>query len=373
MCLWKFHFLTKFIAVIKLCFRFFTRNKLIVYHNLPMHIHEQSYFFHSLRKEFHIKRYHCSIAGTILLVYRFVLWPSVTSLTDVDELDDGYQMVKQILQWPGKWNGGTVGLRLIEIKSSQRVSRDMKLLLMWMKDSVSHPNILRFFGLTLIQTDRYIVSDYSSKGPLKCILNDDKYNLNKDFKLSLSLDIASGLTYLHSKGCVHGNLRASCCLVDFKWVVKIADWEYVKLYSKFQGKAKKNPLLMIRKDEDEIGKDAVAFLDFWTAPEILKSDFSQAASFSSDIYSYAIVLQEIFTRKDPYFEHADTTVPSELIKNIMNNNLRPQHDHETPGNIRHVMECSWYEESEKRPTSEHVRSFFLLSLHNFKNLHNDRH
>ncbi len=47
---------------------------------------------------------------------RFVMWPSLTSLTDADDVEDGHQMVEQILQWPGKWNGHTVGLRLLEIK-----------------------------------------------------------------------------------------------------------------------------------------------------------------------------------------------------------------------------------------------------------------
>ena len=50
------------------------------------------------------------------------MWPSIQSLTDVDEIEDGFRMVQHILQWPGKWNGNTVGLRLLEVKGQYSIS-----------------------------------------------------------------------------------------------------------------------------------------------------------------------------------------------------------------------------------------------------------
>ena len=73
----------------------------------------------------------------------FVLWPSVRSLTDVEDIEYGYEMLRQILQWPGKLNHRTIGLRLLEIKTMDKVRFSTKALLLWMKDSVSHNNVLQ--------------------------------------------------------------------------------------------------------------------------------------------------------------------------------------------------------------------------------------
>ena len=77
----------------------------------------------------------------------FVLWPSIRSLTDVEDIEYGYEMLQQILQWPGKLNHRTIGLRLLEIKTMDKVRRSTKALLLWMKDSVSHNNVLQVIAL----------------------------------------------------------------------------------------------------------------------------------------------------------------------------------------------------------------------------------
>ena len=51
------------------------------------------------------------------------------------------------------------------------------------------------------------------------------------------------------------------CLVDVKWTVKIADWEYCMLYTHLN--PKKSPLSRLRRDADEVGKENAAFNDFW--------------------------------------------------------------------------------------------------------------
>ena len=210
---------------------------------------------------------------------------------------------------------------------------------------------------------RYVVSEYCSKGPLCDILKDEKYNLTNDFKFSLSSDIINGLAFLHSKNVVHGHLRSRNCLIDFKWTVKIADWEYVKIYTHLNNK--KNPLARIRKTADEVGKDEAAFLEFWTAPEVIKANYDTIPTMDGDIYSYAIILQEIFTRKDPYFEHYDTTSKNDILKAVVQNNLRPTHGPDTPTSIRQIMEYGWLEDASKRPTCVEIQKS-LRSAHHFK-------
>lgn len=101
-----------------------------------------------------------------------------------------------------------------------------------------------------------------------------RYNLNNDFKFSLAADIASGMAFLHANNTVHGSLTSSCCLIDARWTVKIADWEYCRLLVTLY--PKKSPLLMLlhRGDEDK-NSHVAAFREFWVAPEIIRAEFLQ--------------------------------------------------------------------------------------------------
>lgn len=45
--------------------------------------------------------------------------------------------------------------------------------------------------------------------------------LNWGFRFSFVMDIARGMSYLHSKRLYHGRLFSSNCVIDDRWVVKI--------------------------------------------------------------------------------------------------------------------------------------------------------
>ena len=284
---------------------------------------------------------------------RMIYSKSIKSLKSLDDIPDGDLILSQILQWPGRWKAHQIGIRLLNLKGFNNIDWRTKRELIWMRDQVIHRNVLRFYGLTEVDIeDRYVVSEYSSKGPLLDILQDEKFNLTEDFKFSLSIDIASGMSFLHTVGIIHGNLRTSCCMLDSRWMVKIADWEYCRLYSFIH--PTKNPVLWMRKDASEIGEYASAFRDFWTAPEILISSFTKFPTNNCDVYSFAIILQEIFTRDDPYVEHADTMNPSEVLNAIKFHNLRPQPTDDLPLSVRQTMEIAWSDIPSSRPSFDQI-------------------
>ena len=328
------------------------------------------FFYRYIKFSKVLNRYEWAINVEELLFYttttessgrkRFVSWPSVNSLTDIEEIDEGYHMLNQILQWPAKLHGQTVGLRLLEIKDMTKQSRDLKALLLSFKSSMFHDNVLTFHGLTEIQGENYVVGEYCSRGTLSEVLQSAKIEFNKDFKFSLSLDIAHGLQFLHSKSIVHGHLRSMCCFLDVKWCVKIADWEYTKIYS--QVYKKKNPLLPLRKNPDVIGQNEASYLDFWMAPEILREDFKTFPSVSSDTYSLGVIINEIFTRQAPYSEHRDNLTYLEVLKAVIQNNLRPKHGEFTATDINHIIDKCWEPDPHQRPSLDQVIKC-LLSAH----------
>ena len=61
---------------------------------------------------------------------------------------------------------------------------------------------------------------------------------------------------------------------------------------------------------------------------------NQRPSKKSDIYSYSIILVEIFTREDPYQELRGHMEPTEIIREVMRSHLRPDPKHVQPVTVR---------------------------------------
>ncbi|GIY74408.1 resact receptor [Caerostris extrusa] len=88
-----------------------------------------------------------------------------------------------------------------------------------------HDNLNSFIGACVDPPNICIVTEYCAKGSLKDILENEDVKLDNMFNASLIGDIVRGMTYLHeSQLRSHGNLKSTNCLVDSRWVVKIADF-----------------------------------------------------------------------------------------------------------------------------------------------------
>ena len=203
-----------------------------------------------------------------------------------------------------------------------------------------------FYGMTSLDSESYVVTEFCSKGQLNDILQNDKYRLDNVFKFSIAIDVASGMEFLHSRNIIHGNLKSSSCLIDPRWNVKISYWERQHL-SSVQEDIESKQLTPI----DEIQKDHWARQNFWTAPECLNTSSMQTlnAAKSSDYYSFAIVLQEIFTREDPYDECTGIVSPWNIIIDVVHKSLRPVFTVDTPNDVRSILSDAWHKDPDERP------------------------
>ncbi|XP_062591697.1 atrial natriuretic peptide receptor 2-like [Saccostrea cucullata] len=258
-------------------------------------------------------------------------------------------MIDKVLQWPGKWKGHDIGVRLLEIPQMQILTKDMKQEMLRIRDKVHHLNIVKFYGLTVIDNEKYLIGEYCRKGSLADVLQDNKITMTADFKMALALDICQGMNYLHHHHVTHGNLKARVCFVDCKWTVKVGDWEFLKVLTLNN----ENDAMAIADMHADDSQSQCSW-EFWVAPEVLRANYKCRITHECDVYSFAIVLQEIYSQEEPYTEHLGTTSNADIIHAIYSSNLRPKIQLDIPVAIRQIMEIAWTDNPVSRPSFDQI-------------------
>ena len=255
----------------------------------------------------------------------------------------------------GVWKGRNVCLREILSEQLPLHRTEAKRCLITMRDKIQHVNVLRFYGITSIDNETFIISEHAPKGTLSDVVQNDKYRIDENITFSLAIDVAMGMTYLHGQNLLHGRLTPECCLVDHRWNIKISEWEY----NKFQllSSPRKASQIVPCLQQIVMGTDTnmIAKSKFWTAPELLTSSGSEEApSRPVDVYSFAIILVEIFTREDPYAELTGLMEPVDIIDAVSSFDLRPNIAGIYPKALEALIRGAWSKDPETRPTFQYL-------------------
>jgi serine/threonine protein kinase len=269
---------------------------------------------------------------------------SAQTTMDQKEFD---ALVDKVLQWPGKWKGYDIGVRLLEIQQIQDLTTKMKQEMLIIRDRIAHPNVVKFFGLTVVENEKYVIGEYCRKGSLADVLQDNKITMSLDFKLALALDVCLGMCFLHHQHIIHGNLKACVCFVDAKWTVKVGDWEFLKLLTLDN---EENAMVAGEMYKGSFTKHPVSSRELWVAPEVLRAHYKCKLTPECDVFSFAILLQEIYSQEEPYVEYLGTSSIKEILHGICSTNLRPKIQLDIPMSIRQIMEIAWTDNPVSRPS-----------------------
>ncbi|KAL0482287.1 serine/threonine-protein kinase/receptor [Acrasis kona] len=179
----------------------------------------------------------------------------------------------------GKYLESRVAIKLIKNSCSALDLDDEFVKEVEILKSLRHRNIVQFFGACVNQHNKLIITEFMDGTSLDSIfLKKQELGFNK--KIDLLLDIAMGMNYLHQLSLVHRDLKLSNVLVDQGFnIAKICDFGI----SKFVG-------------DDQIMTFNVGTRAY-NAPEILSY---QAYDKSCDVYSFAIMMYEVFYEKEAY-------------------------------------------------------------------------
>lgn len=218
---------------------------------------------------------------------------------------------------------------------------------------LDHPNVTKFIGASMGTSNLKIptknssndgqdslpsraccvVVEYIPSGTLKQLLFKNRHKkLAFKVVIKLALDLAKGLSYLHSKKIVHRDVKAENMLLDGHGNLKIADFGVARVEAQ-------NP-------SDMTGETGTLG---YMAPEVLDG---KPYNRRCDVYSFGICLWEIYCCDIPYPDLSFADVSSAVVRQ----NLRPEIPRCCPTSLANIMRKCWDGNPDKRPEMGEVVS-----------------
>lgn len=178
----------------------------------------------------------------------------------------------------GLWNGTEVAIKRFyrDEDKKKALEREMPII-----SKLRHPNILSFFGVMVNdKKDIMLITELMAAGSLYANIKNN-YQIIRRVRHKIALDIAKGMRHMHACSFLHRDLNTKNILLNDNYIAKISDFG----------------LSRIMDDGDEMTSN-VGFLAYM-APEIREGNmYSEKA----DVYSFGMVLYELFTGREPHHE-----------------------------------------------------------------------
>ncbi|XP_026481736.1 tyrosine-protein kinase-like [Ctenocephalides felis] len=232
----------------------------------------------------------------------------------------------------GLWNGKTeVAIKKLDkadVKSINDFNQEASIM-----KTVSHNHLLSLLGTCQTDEELYIITEYMKNGSLLGYLRKKGELLNKTDLYEFAEQIAGGMVYLEEQKYIHRDLAARNVLVDNLFRAKICDFG------------------LTRAIQDEIyeSRSRVCALK-WTAPEALEF---QKYTHKSDVWSYGIVLHEIFSLgkiPNPGINGLD------ILDHLRNGHRMTKPDLASVEIYEFMMKC-WDWDVRKRPEFSQIHQF----------------
>ena len=204
--------------------------------------------------------------------------------------------------------------------------KEMRLL-----SKLRHPNIVTLMGAVIDNVhEPMLVMEYMQNGSLYDLIHNKTVEFGGEVILPILRDIASGMRFLHSANpsVIHSDLKAANVLVDSRFHAKVADFGLSQ--KKKTGGGEGTP--------------------YWMSPELLLGETGNTCS--SDVYSFGIILYEVYSREDPY----DGELMWSVIEGVKDPlvNKRPPVPSDCPPQIKPIMLDCLLRDPDERPGFAHI-------------------
>ncbi|XP_052786459.1 atrial natriuretic peptide receptor 1-like isoform X4 [Mya arenaria] len=246
-------------------------------------------------------------ASNLSLARRYSVTSSCSRDTIAVHLSDVGQ--RQLFTKTGYYKGAIVAIKSIT-RTNIAVNKPLLMEIKRIKDLASD-HIVRFIGACIDYPHMCILTEYCQKGSLQDVLENEQIKLDWMFRYSLMQDIVRAMTYLQSTEVKsHGALKSTNCVVDSRFVLKLTDFG----------------LHDLRGHDEEMQEGAYAHYRGlqWTAPELLRMhNRPLCGTQRGDVYSFAIICQEIVYRSGVFYVANIDVGPQEVVERVKSNSKPP--------------------------------------------------
>ncbi|KAL4557498.1 hypothetical protein LXL04_035678 [Taraxacum kok-saghyz] len=202
---------------------------------------------------------------------------------------------------------------------------------------IRHKNVVQFIGACTKPPNLCIITEFMAGGSVYDFLHNQKGHFDVPAVLKIGILISKGMNYLHENNIIHRDLKSANLLMDENGIVKVSDFGVARVQNK----------------SGVMTAETGTYR--WMAPEVIEH---RPYNHKADVFSFAIVMWELLTRKLPY---ANLT-PLQAAIGVVQKGLRPVIPKHTHPGIVGLLEQCWQHDPSLRPEfSEIIITLMHLS------------
>ena len=308
----------------------------------------------------------------------FKLESELSNLLDFDELTLEHKLAKGGFGtvFRGKWRGTPVAIKQLNVQ--ELVDEELALVKreITLMSKLNHQHIVTYMGSTQVPRQPLcIVMEFIEKGSLSDLLLKD---LTDSFRIKLAQDIAAGMNFLHASKIYHRDIKPDNMLVvsvheDAQVNLKITDFGTSKASAKKRGvdnnygeympfpsvgnnnnnnnnsaltpKTSSNSPATQEERQETRGVGTLVY----SAPEVLNGEEISLID-KTDIFSYGVLLWQLFTRKEPFADHPYNNYSKWDIEKFVIEGKRLPIPSEVPKEVASLITDCVNQEPRNRPT-----------------------
>ncbi|XP_070704878.1 serine/threonine-protein kinase PAK 6-like [Pempheris klunzingeri] len=196
-------------------------------------------------------------------------------------------------------SGRQVAVKMMDVRKQQR--RELLFNEVVIMRDYRHQNVVEMYRSALVEEELWVIMEYLQGGALTHIVSETR--LSEEQTATVCEGVLQALSYLHSQGVIHRDVKSDSILLSLEGGVKLSDFGFCAQIS-----------------TDVPRRKSLVGTPYWMAPEVIsKTPYGTEV----DVWSLGIMVVEMVDGEPPYFSDTPISAMKKLrdeaapsVKNI---------------------------------------------------------